>query len=137
MRAYRADLWQHLFHGGTRTLLELLGTGLDPQLRDGAGGTLIHRIAAFDHRELLPRLLAAGVDIDTADKEGNTALHRIVLQHGPADVITTLLDAGADPRIRNRHGETVLDYAKKTLRYGSRLRPDFQEALEQLRKQAR
>jgi hypothetical protein len=137
LRAYRADLWQHLFHGGTRTLLELLDTGLDPQLRDGAGGTLIHRIAAFDHRELLPRLLAAGIDIDTADKEGNTALHRIVLQHGPADVITTLLHAGADPRIRNRNGETVLDYAKKTLRYGGRLRPDFQEALEQLRKQAR
>jgi hypothetical protein len=137
LRAYRAELWQHLIHGGTRTLLELLDTGLDPQLRDGAGGTLIHRIAAFDHRLLLPRLLAEGVGIDTVDKEGNTALHRIVLRHGSPDVIITLLDAGADPRIRNGRGETALGYAKKVLSYGSRLRPDYREALEHLRKQAR
>jgi hypothetical protein len=137
LRAYRADLWQHLLHGGTRTLLELLDTGFDPQLRDSTGGTLIHRITAFDHRELLPRLLAEGLDIDTVDKEGCTALHRIVVRYGPADAITTLIDAGADPRIRNRDGETAYDYAAKVLRHGTRLRPDFRQALEYLRKQAR
>ncbi|WP_433789571.1 ankyrin repeat domain-containing protein [Actinoplanes sp. CA-252034] len=137
LRAYRADLWQRLIHGGTRTLLELLDDGLDPQLRDGAGGTLIHRIPAFDHRRVLPRLLAAGVGLDTVDKEGYTALHRIVVQHGPADVITTLLEAGADPRIRNRQGESARDYAVTSLKYGSRLRTEFREALEHLRERAR
>ncbi|MFC4066329.1 ankyrin repeat domain-containing protein [Actinoplanes subglobosus] len=136
LRAYRNELWQHLVHGGTDTLLELLDTGLDPHLRDSAGGTLIHRIAAFDHRELLPRLLAAGVGIDTVDKEGNSALHRIVVQYGPADVITTLVDAGANPRIRNRGGHTVLDHAKRMAGY-DRLRPDFRRALDHLRKHAR
>jgi hypothetical protein len=137
LRAYRAELWEHLIHGGTGTLLELLGNGLDPHLRDSTGGTLIHRIAAFDHREVLPRLLAEGVDVDTVDKEGYTALFRIVLRHGPSEVITALVDAGADPRIRNRARETVLDYAEKVLGYGDRLRPDFREALDHLRKRAR
>ncbi|MEU4159766.1 hypothetical protein [Actinoplanes sp. NPDC026670] len=137
LRAYRAELWQHLIHGGTRTLLDMLDTGLDPQLRDGAGGTLIHRIAAFDHRRALPRLLAAGVGIDTVDKEGYTALHRITQQFGPVDVLAALVDAGADLRVRNHDGETVVDHARKMLRYDDRLRPDFVAALEQLRRDAR
>jgi hypothetical protein len=117
LREYRADLWQRLVHGGTDTLVELLDAGLDAHLRESNGGTLIHRLARFDHRLLLPRLLAEGVDIDARDKEGNTALHRAVRHGGRADLIVALVDAGADVAVPDREGVTSAGYAEQALRH--------------------
>jgi hypothetical protein len=137
LREYRADLWQRLIHGGTETLTDLLDAGLDPHLRESNGGTLIHRLATFDHGLLLPRLLAEGVDIDARDRSGNTALHRAVLQHGRADLIIALVDAGADPEVPNRDGATAAEYAERALRNSDRLRHDFRQALRHLHERAR
>jgi hypothetical protein len=136
LREYRADLWQRLIHGGTRTLVDLLDAGLDPHLRENRGGTLIHRLGTFDHRLLLPRLLAEGVDINGRDKEGNTALFRTVFWHNRADLIIALADAGADPAIPNQHGETAGSLAERLLRSQNGLRPDLQQALLHLRGQS-
>jgi hypothetical protein len=136
LRAYRADLWQRLVHGGTRLLIELLDAGLDPHLRDSAGGTIIHQLASFDHRLVLPRLLAEGVDIDVRDRGGLTALHRTVVEHGPADLIVALVDAGADVTVPNHDGETVLAYARR-LKGWTNLRDDYRQALEHLRRRSR
>ncbi|MEU4625394.1 hypothetical protein AB0G04_36160 [Actinoplanes sp. NPDC023801] len=132
LRAYRIDLWQRLVHGGTRLLNELLDAGLDPHLRDSAGGTVIHQLKSFDHRLLLPRLLAEGVDINARDRAGLTALHRTVVEQGPPDLIIALIDAGADVSVCNREGETVFAYAKKILRTWGNLNDDYQRALQHL-----
>jgi hypothetical protein len=132
LRAYRADLWQRLIHGGTRLVMELLDTGLDPHLRDSAGGTLIHQLTAFDHRLLLPRLLAAGVDINVRDRAGMTALHRVVVEHGPADLIIALTDAGADVSVPDHDGETTFARAGRILKTWGNLRPDYRQALQHL-----
>jgi hypothetical protein len=136
LRAYRADLWQRLLHGGTRLLTELLDAGLDPHLRDSAGGTLIHQLPLFDHRLLLPRLLAAGVDINARDRSGLTALHRVVVEWGRADLIIALVDAGADMSVRDRDGETTLSRARRILKSWDNLRDDYRQALEYLRARA-
>jgi hypothetical protein len=133
LRAYRADLWQRLIHGGTRLVVELLDAGLDPHLRDSAGGTLIHQLPAFDHRLLLPRLLAAGVDLDARDRAGLTALHRVVVEHGPADVIIALVDAGADLSVPDHEGETTFARAGRVLKTWGNLRDDYRQALQHLR----
>ncbi|GIE34566.1 hypothetical protein Ait01nite_076110 [Actinoplanes italicus] len=137
LRAYRADLWQRLIHGGTRLLVELLDAGLDPHLRDSAGGTLFHQLPAFDHRLLLPRLLAAGVDINVRDRAGLTALHRVVVEYGSADVIIALVDAGADVSVPDRDGETAFIRAGQALKSRGGLRDDYRQALQHLHDRAR
>jgi hypothetical protein len=136
LRAYRADLWERLVHGGTRLLLELLDAGLDPHLRDSAGGTILHQLTSFDHRLVLPRLLTAGVDVNVRDRAGLTALHRTVVEYGPADLIIALVDAGADVTVPDQHGETVLAYARK-VRSWNPLREDYRQALRHLCRRAR
>jgi hypothetical protein len=103
LRAYRRDLWLRMRHGGTRAVLELLDAGMDPQIRDNRGRTLLHRLDAFDHTRLLPRLLAEGVDVNTRDRLTMTPLFDAVVHRWPADVVMALADAGADPRMRVEH----------------------------------
>lgn len=52
-----------------------------------------------------------GVDLDACDCWGQTALHWPAL-HGHPLVVNILLEAGADPRIRNKNGQTPLDAAR-------------------------
>ncbi|KHD75688.1 hypothetical protein [Actinoplanes utahensis] len=96
LRQARADLWQRMLHGGTRAVLELLDAGMDPMIRDGAGRALIHRVGAFGPG-LLPALLAAGAPVDAPDRQGRTALAYAVVEDWPFELITALIEAGADP----------------------------------------
>jgi hypothetical protein len=98
LRAVRDDLWQRMMHGGTRVVLDLLDGGMDPELRDSRGRTLMHLLPAFDHALLLPRLLRAGARIDTVDREGHTPLATAVARGGSAGLVRALVEAGADPR---------------------------------------
>jgi hypothetical protein len=135
LRAHREDLWQLMIHGGTRTALELLDAGMDPRLRDSRGRTLMHRVRAFDHRRLLPRLLAEGLDVNAHDKEGSTPLYLAVVHRWPADLITALADAGADPHLPNQDDMSVIDHCDEILAYLEDLDPDFEAAVAYLRKQ--
>ncbi len=45
------------------------------------------------------------IDVDKRDIDGYTAL-MWAASHGHADIVDMLLEAGADPSLRNRHGET-------------------------------
>ncbi|MEU8658714.1 hypothetical protein, partial [Actinoplanes philippinensis] len=137
LRAHREDLWQRMIHGGTRTVLELLDAGMDPQLRDGRGGTLLHRLRAFDHGRLLPRLLAEGLDVNARDKEGSTPLYLSVVHRWPADLIIALVDSGADPYLPDRDGMSVIDHCEDYLDYRDDLDPDFEAAIAYLRKRTR
>ncbi|MDI6104707.1 hypothetical protein QLQ12_39560 [Actinoplanes sp. NEAU-A12] len=136
LRAHREDLWQRMIHGGTRTVLDLLDAGMDPQVRDSGGGTLMHRLRSFDHRRLLPRLLAEGLDVDARDKEGGTPLYVTVVHRGPGALIIALVDAGADPYLPNQHHDTVIDHVDDLIKYRDDLEPDFEDAVAYLRKRA-
>jgi hypothetical protein len=112
LRAERADLWQRMTHGGTRVALDLLDHGMDPHLRDSRGRTLMHRLLAFDHVLLLPRLLDAGARIDAADREGHTPLATAIALGGGVDLVRALVEAGADPRGPSYNVEymSILEY---------------------------
>lgn len=68
-------------------------------------------------RRLLKRFLDKGVDINSADMRGLTprwtALHRSVLPYPDLQAMRLLLEAGADPFIKDAKGDTPLDLAKK------------------------
>ncbi|MFG3708921.1 ankyrin repeat domain-containing protein [Micromonospora sp. NPDC047670] len=116
IRKIRRDLFGRAFHGDTEGLLSLIFDGMDPGLRDGVGGTLMHRLAFVDHTQMLPILTAAGLCVDEPDRDGNTPLHAAAAA-AATEVMAALVDAGADPDAVNREGRTaaeVLAAARRT-----------------------
>ena len=60
------------------------------------------------------KLLALGLDINTIkDPVNNQYLLHVSVLAGNAAVVALLLEHGADLRIQNKEGQTVLDVAKK------------------------
>ena len=62
--------------------------------------------------EILRKLFDAGADINATDKSGRTPLHRAAEFSFYPDVISTLLDTGADAKIRDQQSLTAYDIAK-------------------------
>jgi ankyrin repeat protein len=82
---------------------------------------IVHQMPADNvFTSLLGRLLDYGLHIDSTDDAGNTALHYAV-GHTPfgakfaaqPEIIKHLLDAGADPKLRNKRGMRPVDVANK------------------------
>ena len=59
------------------------------------------------------KLLACHAKVDLKDSEGRTAAMRYVEQADNAKALELLLDAGADPKLKNRKGKTLLQLAQQ------------------------
>lgn len=95
--------------GKTAELSALLKQGLDVNLRDAKGNTLL-MIAAYQGRvETVAMLLKAGATVDLRNEKGQTPLGGVAFK-GYAEIATLLLDAGADP-LADQGGSTPVDYA--------------------------
>jgi ankyrin repeat protein len=95
--------------GKTSELSALLKQGLDVNLRDAKGNTLL-MIAAYQGRiETVAMLLKAGAQVDLRNEKGQTPLGGVAFK-GHVDIATLLLDAGADP-LADQGGSTPADYA--------------------------
>jgi len=68
----------------------------------------IHEVVRKGTIEEVQALLKKGIDINLKDREGATALHHAA-QASKADIITFLLNNGADPSIKKTSGETWED----------------------------
>jgi ankyrin repeat protein len=86
---------------------QLLEAGANVHAGDKHGWTPLHAAACRQH-DLVQLLLAAGVDVDPA--QGWTSLHPAV-GCGHHEVVQQLLRKGANPRVRDVHGETALQTA--------------------------
>ncbi|KAK9481301.1 ankyrin repeat-containing domain protein, partial [Lipomyces japonicus] len=90
---------------------ELVNTSVD-----ALGNTALHVAALNGSYEALDILLdLEGVEVDPVNRlEGNTPLHNAVIygeeepEHAVA-IVDMLLDAGADPRIRNKRKDKPID----------------------------
>lgn len=83
--------------------------GANPNLRDGQGVPMVIRASAYPHD--LDNLYQHGADLNAPDPEGNTALHFAVAGNQVGSV-EKLLELGADPFIKERHGLIPADLAK-------------------------
>lgn len=120
----------------------LLSLGADPQARDSEQRTRLHHCiyslrdpslcAAAD----VERLLGLGLSPTQADGLGNTPLHDLMHWNNARDtsrmyastrttrdadfepIVQLLLDAGADPDLANKEGETPLMLAARLKRFG-------------------
>ncbi|GAA5843025.1 hypothetical protein JCM3766R1_001666 [Sporobolomyces carnicolor] len=89
----------------------------DVNYQDGLGNTALHYAASSPSPDCLQYLLEYdGTDVDLQNRlDRSTPLHLAVkLEHPEAryGVIEMLLDAGANPSIKDRHGLKVVDYLR-------------------------
>lgn len=79
--------------------------------------TPLHFASRDGKPELVRLLLQRGAPVDAVDTFGNTPLWGAITAHqNTVEVITLLLDAGANPHTRNKTGVSPLDVARKLQR---------------------
>ncbi len=86
----------------------LLQSGADIRLRDRGGRSLLHLVVAYPaNLGLLDEVLARGLPLDDQFEGGDTPLMSALLR-GHLAGARALLDRGADPCVRDRHGNTCV-----------------------------
>ncbi len=75
------------------------------------GWTALHYAATGGHGDIVQLLLREHAYIDAASPNGSTPL-MMAAKYGGSGVVQVLLDAGADPLIKNNLGLTALDFAR-------------------------
>jgi ankyrin repeat protein len=118
-------------------------SGADLQRMDQYGQTLLFKVCSLRMQpnerinELVDWLLVEGLDPNIGNVEQKTALHMAV-DTLKTDIVIRLLDAGADPGLKDWHGESAFYYAAvrhsnpdllvSLLKYG---KPDFHSVNKQ------
>jgi ankyrin repeat protein len=98
------------FWGRADNVVALLAAGADPRAQDADGRSAL-MLGAWNPA-IVEALLKAGGPVDAADRQGETALF-FATRARAGESIRRLCEAGADPLLKNRAGETVLQVAEK------------------------
>ncbi|KAG5818949.1 hypothetical protein H9Q74_000241 [Fusarium xylarioides] len=84
----------------------------DPNVYDGEFGTPLHAAVACSNDEMVKFILALrGIDVNITGPAGRTALGIAASITEGEDIVKYLVDAQADPNIRDHEGKTPLDHA--------------------------
>jgi len=97
----------------------LVGAGADPHVSDRQGETILFQIrwdVASD--SLVELIMSWQINVNHQTVTGNTALMYAAFK-GSERGVRRLLDAGADPTLRNAQGFTASDYAQDDLTYST------------------
>jgi len=109
-------MWAAWFNENPDVITTLLNAGAKLEDRDNTGMTPLMCAAECNKNpDVITTLLRAGAKIDDRDDYGETPLMWAAMpffNDNPAVIITTLLNAGADPTIKSGDGKTAFDYAQ-------------------------
>jgi ankyrin repeat protein len=95
--------------GKAAELSALLKDGLEVNLRDAKGNTLLMLASYHGKTETVVMLLKARATVDLRNDKGQTPLGGVAFK-GYVEIATLLLDAGADP-VADQGGSTPADFA--------------------------
>ena len=95
--------------GKAAELSALLKDGLEVNLRDAKGNTLLMLASYHGRAEVVKLLLKSGATVDLRNDKGQTPLGGVAFK-GYVEIATLLLDAGADP-MADQGGSTPADFA--------------------------
>jgi uncharacterized protein len=103
--------------GFNEVLRLTLDAGADVASTNRYGGTALIPASEHGHVETVQILIAAGVPVNHVNNLGWTAMQEAILLNngGPRqqEVVRLLLEAGADPNIRDPEGRTALQNAER------------------------
>lgn len=94
--------------GHSRVVAMLLTKGASVSIANDEGFTALHLGAREGNLAVISLLVNADSDLEATTSNGAAALHLAVLQHGYPEVISALIEAGANPNNRGSTGETPL-----------------------------
>ena len=105
------SLFTALRNGHPEVVEFLLEHGIDPNIQNNNGDTLLQLAAANNYLRLVKLLLEHGADPNIQNNYGRTPLH-VAAFNGRREVVKLLLEHGADPNIQeNMFGQTPLHFA--------------------------
>lgn len=91
----------------------LIAAGAPATLTESSGINLLHWAVIADRPAVIPVLANAGVPINATDESGFTPLmYAATIDFGNTAALQVLLQAGADPGIRNGEGRTAPEQAR-------------------------
>jgi ankyrin repeat protein len=102
-------------HGLTDVCRQLIVRGADV---NKPGWAPLHYAATHGHLEVMTLLLEKYAYIDAASPNGTTPL-MMAARYGTPDAVKLLLEAGADPMLRNSLGLSAIDFANQAERNDS------------------
>jgi ankyrin repeat protein len=115
----------------------MIARGADVNHRSQNGNTALMITASYSGTpEIAERLLSAGANVNAQDNDGYTSLMTAAHQ-GNVAMVRSLLEHGANLRLKNRHGGTAADCAQTTLddhKSPPEMRRGARQALELLHK---
>ncbi len=96
--------------GNENRLLELISSGVSPDVRTPLGQTPLIIATEQGYSKLVDRLLASGANVDAQDSNGWTAL-MFATRRNDTGLVGRLVAAGASVSLTNDEGRTALDIA--------------------------
>ena len=114
----RTPLFQAVVNDNIAIAAQLLRAGANANARDTRLETPLHFAAREYNLSLAELLLKSGAQVDAQDSHGNTPLFRAAFDsRGRGELINLLLAHGADRSLKNRHGVSPEDLARKIANY--------------------
>jgi ankyrin repeat protein len=99
--------------GDPGVIQALLAGGANIREKDQDGMTALDWAVIAHHTDTVEALLAGGADVNAVDRFGYTPLlYAATIDFGDAGTATALLRAGADPKVKDKKGETAWAHAR-------------------------
>lgn len=93
--------------GETDTVDLFLAAGMNPDVKDAAGRTVLLSAASRGSNNISQKLLSKGADVNLTDNSGSTALMESA-QNDHRETTEVLLENGADVNLTDNNGRTAL-----------------------------
>lgn len=106
----------------------LLAAGAETNTTDSQGQTPLMTAAQNGHADLVRLFIKHGAKVGQKDLKGRTALHLATAYGDYPEVVSALVEAGANPNAIDKSGRTSTDYA--AAREGKESKPRFRTTRE-------